>query len=120
MNAAKRTRRLLCLLAALSLCLAACNSSLPHRAPSPSTLPDADDAPYTCRRNIYPTILAEKFAAQSARAQMLDDDTVAIDMWIYRPLRTALDQGLATPTVVPDHFAAEHLPTDCLPARQAR
>ena len=31
---------------------------------------------------------------------------------IYRPLRTALDQGLATPTAVPDRFVAEHLPTD--------
>ena len=112
MNTPPRKRCLLCLLAVLSLGLAACSSALPHRAPDPAALPDLYDAPYTCRRHIFPTILAEEFAAQSARAQMLDDDTVAIDMGLYRPLRTALDQGLATPTAVPDRFVAEHLPTD--------
>lgn len=103
---------LLCLLTLLSLGLAACTAALPRRAPASSGHSDTDGAPYTCRRYTFPTILAEEFAAHSARAQMIDDDTVALDMWIYRPLRTALDQGLATPTAVPDRFVAEYLPTD--------
>ncbi len=112
MKAPPRKRRLLGLLAVLSLGLAACSAALPHHALDPATLPDLNGVPYTCQRHIFSTILAEEFAAQSAQAQMLDDNTVAIDMWIYRPLRTALDQGLATPTAVPDRFVPEHLPTD--------
>lgn len=112
MKALPRNCRLLCLLAVLSLGLAACSSAPPRRTSAPTGLQDADGETYTCHRHTFPIILAEEFAAQSARAHMLDDDTVAIDVWIYRPLRAALDQGIATPTAVPDGFVAEHLPTD--------
>ena len=111
MKAPPRNRYLLCLLAVLSLGLAACSSALPPHA-GPGRPPGRRRRPLHLPAPYFPHLLAEEFAAQSARAQMLDDNTIAIDMWIYRPLRTALDQGLATPTAVPDRFVAEHLPTD--------
>ena len=65
-----------------------------------------------CESKLYPISLTEKFAARSAWVDMMDDNTVTIGMWTYRPERTALEQGQPTPVAPPDGYEPANLPTD--------
>lgn len=79
---------------------------------NPTLLEDFQNGTRVCSSHTYDTGIQDLLGARSAQVEMLTDNQVKIELWSYRPERTAIEQNQPIQTPPPDGYDPNSLPTD--------